>query len=352
MSYWMITNRSVTRDGFGADRAGEVTYWTADGSRDVTDRSSWTERSLPEFKRALLAAVADFRSPTPEGLHEHQRHVALLIHGYNNDWKGAASFYQTFDEELFAGDRGLGLCILFSWPSKGSPADYLPDRQDAVETAGDLADVLSEFYDWLSVLQVQAAKNPHTACRAKTSVIAHSMGNYVLQKAAKVVWTRKNEPLLVSLINQLVMVAADVDNDLFKCGENVDRSDGDALANLSYRITALYSGLDQVLGLSAGLKHFGKRRLGRSGLDPFVLNPDNVWDIDCTSLFRADHIGGFDAHRAYFREPATLELMRRILQGVDRNLIQGGVEAQTTSWPARLRWKRLHRPPLLPERHR
>ena len=42
-------------------------------------------------------------------------------------------------------------------------------------------------------------------------------------------WTRKNQPLLVTLINQLVMVAADVDNDLFETS-SVDSDDGAALA--------------------------------------------------------------------------------------------------------------------------
>src|ERR1035437_1206981 len=37
--------------------------------------------------------------------------------------------------------------------------------------------------------------------------------------------------------------------------------------------------------VGASIKHFGKRRLGRSGLDKTVPCPDNVWDIDCTSLF-------------------------------------------------------------------
>lgn len=43
----------------------------------------------------------------------------------------------------------------------------------------------------------------------------------------------------MSLLNQLVMVAADVDNDLFACGESIDKSDGDAISNLTYRVTAL-----------------------------------------------------------------------------------------------------------------
>jgi hypothetical protein len=66
------------------------------------------------------------------------------------------------------------------------------------------------------------------------------------------------------------------------------------VANLTYRITALYSGRDSVPGASAGLKHLGMRRLDRRGLSnrPPVADPasptDNVWDIDCSSFFPAE----------------------------------------------------------------
>lgn len=113
----------------------------------------------------------------------------------------------------------MGLCILFSWPSKGSPAEYLADRSEARQSSPDLTDVLADFYDWLVGMEKAAARNPATGCRAKTSIIAHSMGNYVLENAMHRAWDRKNRPLLVSLVNQLLMVAADVDNDLFKSGE-------------------------------------------------------------------------------------------------------------------------------------
>jgi esterase/lipase superfamily enzyme len=211
----------------------------------------------------------------------------------------------------------MGTCVLFTWPSNGSPVEYLADRGDAAASAPDLADVLEELYDWLLTRQRAAVRKPEQACRAKTSMIAHSMGNYVLQKAMQVLWTRKNQPLLVSLLNQLLMVAADVDNDLFKSGESVDKSDGDAIANLTYRVTALYSGLDEILGVSAGLKHFGKRRLGRSGLDDPAAVPDNVWQVDCTPFF-----GPLPPHHgAYFTTPDVLDLMRQILRGVDRGVL-------------------------------
>src|SRR5947209_7460284 len=83
----------------------------------------------------------------------------------------------------------------------GMSTNYLPDRMDARNSVEGLADVLSELYDWLA--EKQGETDPEKICKAKTSVIAHSMGNYVLQCAMQVCWTRKNQPLLVSLINQL-----------------------------------------------------------------------------------------------------------------------------------------------------
>ncbi len=266
-----------------------------------------------------MAAIGQFPLIIDPEQQENQKHVTVFIHGYNNGWDAAARRYQSICDSLFSGPDSLGICILFNWPSKGSPAEYLADRFDAGKCAPDLAAILIKFYDWLLGMQQAAADDPATGCRAKTSIIAHSMGNYVLEKAMYLTWTRKNQPLLVSLVNQLLMVAADVDNDLFKSGATIHDTDGDAIANLTYRVTALYTGRDQVLGLSAGLKHFGKRRLGRSGLDNTCPLPDNVWDIDCTNLIPSD---AGNIHSSYFEHPKTIALMRQILRGVDRTVIR------------------------------
>jgi hypothetical protein len=156
----------------------------------------------------------------------------------------------------------------------------------------------------MSIKQVETAISTDNACKAKTSIIAHY------------------RPLLVSLLQEVLMVAADVDNDLFRSGENVSHGDGEGLANFSYRITALYTGRDNVLGASAGLKHFGKRRLGRSGLDRTYPVPDNVWDIDCSNLLNPA-VGGIDIHSEYFAPTETVcySLMRAILQGNDRSVL-------------------------------
>jgi esterase/lipase superfamily enzyme len=322
---WLITNRNPdANDDFGCNLA-PLSFWTFDPGatpgKNIALRSSWTPRTIDEFKTALIAAASKFPDPL-ETLPENQKHLTLFIHGYDNDWQAAVNRYDTIASQLFDGPNSLGELISFDWPSKGSLLGYLPDRAEARKTGDDLTNVLSELYDWMSAKQIAATVNLDEACRAKTSIIAHSMGNYALEYAMNALWTRKNRPLLVSLMQEVVMVAADVDNDLFRDGENVSHGDGEGLANLSYRITALYTGRDNVLGASAGLKHFGKRRLGRAGLDNTYPVPDNVWDVDCTDLIDSS-VNGIAVHGEYFNpnETRVYKLFRGILEGNDRSVL-------------------------------
>ena len=324
-TFWMISNREKKDGSLGTKHAPPnepLNYWTSDGG-PLDNLKNWTSRKEPDFKKLLTGAANRFPFIEDPEKHEEQKHVTLFIHGYNNDWKDAVHMYEKICTNLFVGAQGLGICVLFTWPSDGMYLGYLPDRMDARKSAPDLATVLNAFYDWLIEKQAAAEDDSDKACRAKTSIIAHSMGNYVLQKAMQVTWTRKNQPLLVALVNQLLMVAADVDNDLFDDSEGKDNTDGAAIANLTYRVTALYTGRDPVLGVSAGLKHFGTRRLGRSGLSKNVPRPDNVWDVDCTNLIPPD---AQNIHSSYFDAPLVIKLMQQLLRGVDRKvLIESGV---------------------------
>jgi len=334
-AYWKITDRAIVNGTPTGDR-GPLQYFVSDNGYDggqdpLANLKQWQSVSANDFKTLLAAAADQFPALEP-GDNEKQSHVTFLIHGYNNGWDDAARLYQKVCDQLYQGPGSLGICISFDWPSLGSVLDYLPVRNHAQECAGDLVVVFGLLYDWLLAKQQAAANNPANACKAKISVIAHSMGNYLVQKAMAGAWTRNNQPLLVSLINQLVMVAADVDNDLFDANSS-DASDGNALANLTYRITALYSGRDAVLGASAGLKHFGTRRLGRSGLATRPpVGKDNIWDVDCSTFF-PDSLTGFQIHSAYFDTAAVMKLIGDLLRGLDRSVLDSLGETKGNAWP-------------------
>jgi esterase/lipase superfamily enzyme len=332
--YWMVTDRAFTK-GVPTGDVGPLSYWVSDNEA-LDQIANWTSVGAAGFQKQLVAAADAFPDVT-QAENDKQKHVCFLIHGYNNGFDSAANLYHGLCQSLFAGPESLGLCISLDWPSLGSILGYEPDRGHAQECAGDVASVFNALHQWLLKKQRQTADDAANACKAKISIIAHSMGNYVTQKALSAVWKRNNQPLSVSLINQLIMVAADVDNDLFDASGE-DANDGVAVANLSYRVTAMYSGRDNVLGASAGLKHFGTRRLGRSGLanrPPIEADGtkwDNIWDVDCSSFFGKD-VGGMSIHGAYFITQGTLDLMRGVLQGTDRTVLDTLGLTAGKAWP-------------------
>lgn len=317
--YWLISDRDGQGTGPGRNDSG-LTFWVSDGG-PLDKITNWQNVSAPEFQTLLRAATDQF--PPDKG--DDQRHVTILIHGFNNKFTSANKLYQELCGRLFEGPGSLGLCILYDWP--------LVDEKHARASGEALADVLSGFLDWVP------RKEPAVfteACRAKLSVIAHGAGNPVLKKAMSVTWNTKYQPVLVNWVSELLMVAADVESDLFDVG-TPGYAEGIGILNLSRRITALYSGRDAGL-LSFGLSDSSRARLGRSGLmnrPPVVNQPplvDNVWDIDCSSFFPSS-VRSTDIHGAYFLTDGVLHLMRQILRGMDRGVLEKLGYTRGTAWP-------------------
>lgn len=316
---FMITNRNITDEGPGNRLAKSLSFFTAPVKNKwgLGAWKSWEQLSGAELERMLMKETGDFPMKAAED-NLDESHLSLFIHGYNNSWDDSARRYQKLIGSMYSGADPMGVLVLLTWPSNGSVTGYLPDREDAREGAALLADLFVKLHDHVRATQLVAAKtnDPSKRCRAKISVIAHSMGNYVVQKALAQTSKRLNNPTLITLIHQLVMVAADVDNDLFQRSQP-ESSDGDLMANLCYRITAAYSGLDSTLGASAGLKHFGTRRLGRSGLAKEHEVYDNVWHSDVSDRIK----GAPNAHSALFDTKPGISFLKQVLRGVDRHHI-------------------------------
>jgi len=325
---YMITNRQMLDGDLGyLPDLQNLHFYVSQKNRDeLSIFDNWTQKTEEQFTALLLDEAMQFSVQTDEN-NMRQQHVTLFIHGYNNTWHDAAKRYGQIKADMYDGDSGLGLPIFFTWPSDGTAVGYLPDREDARASAPQIADLFVMLHDHLVTMQRAAAiskvrkgsmegQDRTSVCKAKISVIAHSMGNYVMENALAIASKKLNNPQLISLINQLVMVAADVDNDIFQKDKPSD-SDGVLMSNLCYRISAMYSGLDQVLGASAGLKHFGIRRLGRSG----IADPTNVWDNICQFDVTALIQGIENSHSAVFESPSAMSLLRSILQGTDRKVI-------------------------------
>jgi esterase/lipase superfamily enzyme len=325
---FMISNRKLSDNELThqIDLRNTHYFVSSEAASKLTDLSRWQKVTGDAFRDMLVQEASKFPDVSDDS-NEDQKHVSLFIHGYNNTWQEAVTRYCQIQRDIFAGKKGLGIPVLFTWPSNGMAAAYLPDREDARASAPQLADVFVHLHEHLSVMQRAAAsnlvrsgsvegKNTTTLCRAKVSVIAHSMGNFVMQNALAIASRKINNPQLITLIHQLVMVAADVDNDIFQTDKPGD-SDGSLMSNLCYRICALYAGSDQVLGASAGLKHFGTRRLGRSGLADSSQVWDNVFAADVSQQIANTP----NKHSAVFDSSASRDLLADVLRGVDRKIL-------------------------------
>ena len=130
----------------------------------------------------MCAAADAFPVVEDPSDHEREKHVTLFIHGYNTTWQEAVRRYRQICSALYSGRSSLGLCVLFTWPSDGLKIGYYPDRLDARRSADELAHVLSALYQHVLQTQTHEMETGQPHCRAKISIIAHSMGNYLVQK--------------------------------------------------------------------------------------------------------------------------------------------------------------------------
>lgn len=320
---YMISNRNRQGDQLGTRVVENPRYFISDAAPNARDTlQNWKQVTQNRFVQLILSETTRFPD-LPEEQNEEQCHVSLYVHGYNTSWADAVTRYNHLQKELYSGSDSMGILVLFNWPSDDSVTNYLSDREDARRSAEPLARIFIRLHEQVAKMQQLAARNDNQReiCRAKVSVIGHSLGAFVLQHALAIATKRLNNPQLITLVHQLVLVAADIDNDIFQL-DMPSNSDGLLMRNVCYRITALYTGLDTVLGASAGLKHFGKRRLGRSGLADSSNVPDNVWGFDVTKQIGTAK----PAHSAVFDTSNGRDLLRAVLTGVDRSVIRSRFE--------------------------
>jgi esterase/lipase superfamily enzyme len=261
---FLMTNRAAQPGGFTSDRSG-ITCWTTEG--DVTQFDNWDKApSVQDFVLSLQA---------------QEKSVVLLIHGFDNSWEKDMGLFEKVNASL-----GNSFTVLaYSWDSLGSVAAYAQDRERAVNSAEDLKTVFRILAGSVAV-----------------SVVAHSMGNYVLQLCLTSIFNAipTNEPF-VHLLNRAVLVAADIDFDV------MDVQDGWGFRYLALAGTVLHCNTDGALLVSTVLH--GVERLGLCGPRDHVLKQFEA--VDCGAFLKNEL--PIQQHGAYFTNSKCLEIIRKAL---------------------------------------
>lgn len=309
---YVVTNRIRKGTSYGADPEprGGLHFLVAPG-RYTKNPQKFREVSRDAFRDQLLAVLK------PMATNEQRAQAAVYIHGYNNNFEQALEELNEIGTNLARRAGYKGLVIGFTWPSEGRTLDYLEDRDDARES-------VTGFVHLMHL--IKAIRMPAEECFVDVSMLAHSMGNYVLREGLDYFWKHVGYPWDDIYFTQALMFAADIAYDSLESGGS-----GQAISSFSHRVTAYYSIHDDILGLSARVKHFGTRRLGRSGPEGYGKLPENVVGVDCSGVATPGNAEKFEAgsvHSSYRSIPAILKDFVATMAGQDRAAIPNRAEIQ------------------------
>lgn len=268
------------------------------------------ERPDPEKHIILLTVTPQTEATFTTGLAarvaaDEAHEVLVFIHGYNVSFEDAARRTAQMASDL----EFKGAPVMYSWPSQASLGGYPVDEANIRWTVPHLQEFLQLIVE--------------RSGAAKVHLVAHSMGNRAITEVLLRYATAANlTPGASPQFNQVVLVAPDVDADVFK-DEIAPK-----IRSVSDRISLYASNNDNALKVSKGVH--GYPRAG--DLSSGILITDGVETIDAsnvdTSLLAAISLG-----HSYFAEQATVIAdLKMLLEGLapeNRGLAERQDEGKT-----------------------
>lgn len=248
-------------------------------------------KSIQDVSRGTFSqsAINDLSRP--------KRNILIFLHGFANTFENAltrAAYNQQWiaKADVHGADTTV---IAFSWPSLGEVvswpilwSDYKTDQG----MAGQSGSHLMRFFANLLPLLTAAR-----ATGARTTLLAHSMGNFALQAAVES-WFANGQGD-ATLFDEVILAAADERFDSFDF-PNAGRLSG--LSRLAHRISVYYSHADAVLPLSQFV-NLGAQRIGQDGprerKDSARFPLATYRMVDCTGYH--DYPEGFMSSHQYYR---------------------------------------------------
>lgn len=221
------------------------------------------------------------------------RSLVVFVHGYNYGFDRNCHMAAELQRTL----SGKSTVVVFSWPSNGNPADYVPDQVDVEWSVPFLA-------QFLAVLSTRfGASNVH--------VLAHSLGSrglvYALERLRADLGARP-------VIGHLVLLAPDFDSQTF-----VDLLP--RLTPLTRSVTLYASSNDTPLKLSRQVN--GHPRLGQAG--EFLTIGEGMETIDVSGVGRYQILG----HEYFYYHPLVVADLVTLLATGKRAAERTGLRLKT-----------------------
>lgn len=269
-------------------RAGicEVSFTPIKGMQSIAEAAPFY---IPDRKSSLTSieemSLDDFFNDIKLFTKNKNESIVLYIHGYNiGFWKScrrSAMFQQTLELQ----DR----LLLFSWPADGNALKYTWDESDLYWSVSYITQVLAKLISLVG--------------KDKVDVVAHSLGARGAFLALLLMAERHPER---ALINELILVAPDIDADIFE--QNVS-----TVREAAARVTLYVSDNDSALKVSEELH--GYPRLGQAGEELRVMKGVETIDI---SLMSRQRISGHIYHIFNQQVMADIKMLLHGGEGPDQ----------------------------------
>ncbi|MEE9148409.1 MAG: alpha/beta fold hydrolase [Candidatus Tectomicrobia bacterium] len=271
------TNRNPNRNatGYGAEfsRSGlhNLRFGTAQlGANGRLEVSSFPDTNVAPDDPGSRRAFEGLRT---QMLQHDAADLLVYIHGFNVSFPEAMRTALKL-QQIYTLTANPVNVIAFSWPSDGEVTGYKSDRLDAEASGPGMGRGMQIAMEYLRSLVADER------CKRKLHLLAHSMGNYVLQHTLTYL---RRETGLFPIFDQIVLAAADVDEDVFDVPEKM----GD-LHRLGRHITVYHNEGDLALTASDWFKG-NPDRLGSEGpARPHDLHR-KVKMVDCHAVADIQH---------------------------------------------------------------
>lgn len=295
------------------------------------------ETAQADVKLGSLAMFDDLRRDMQQG-----RDLMVLIHGYNVNWVEAVGTAAALEAMLNRPDpadvspRQAVRVVLFTWPSNGQAlpfVSYKSDRGDAAGSAGAVGRALLKMRDFLHELgrehrlagpemkaerlrleaqglrdsEIRRALAQFEAtelCGSRLHLLAHSMGNFVLENALARVWDHSPGSAMPRLFDHVFLCAADVDDNVLEPSQPMER-----LHQITNRVWVYHNSNDTALRVSDYTKGNPDRLGQRGAARPQELH-QKVAQVDCSA-----RVTGLTQH-SYYTNGLIARDIRLALQGV------------------------------------
>ncbi|MDT8364545.1 MAG: alpha/beta hydrolase [Nitrosomonas sp.] len=224
----------------------------------------------------------------------------VFIHGFNVSFKAAVEAAARMGDRYLKASSNLYQpnIFVFSWPSDGQISHYFNDRHDAEASGYAFARGLMKLSHFLH------GATRHEACQQKINLIAHSMGNYVLRHTLQQAKKITSGESLSRIFDNIVLVAADEDNDTFEFDHKLAQ-----LPDLAQRVTVYFNKGDMALTVSDYTKG-NPDRLGHDGPRKPHEIPAKIVLIDAS-----DVVKGINEHAYYVDNNKVAKDIVAVLQG-------------------------------------